>query len=142
MSREWTCSELDELDKIAKELLVTYSNERIFAFVGKMGAGKTTFIKALCASLGVKEEVSSPTFALVNEYKGKNEKSIFHFDFYRIETETEALDMGFEEYLDSGNHCFIEWPNEVDSLLPNNFVLVKIKEEGGRRVIQAEKISG
>lgn len=140
MPKEWICSEISELNEIAKELLSTYSEERIFAFVGKMGAGKTTFIKALCASLRVEEEVSSPTFSLVNEYERGKEATIFHFDFYRINDESEAFDIGFEEYLDSGNYCFIEWPNEVDSLLPTRFVLVKINEEDGKRIIESELI--
>lgn len=140
MSKTWEYLKLSDLEKTGKELLEAYPKERIYAFVGKMGAGKTTFIKALCRSLGVEEEVSSPTFSLVNEYRGSVEKTIFHFDFYRIETETEAYDIGLEEYLDSGNYCFIEWPDKIDSLLPPSFVLIKIKELEGKREIESNLI--
>jgi tRNA threonylcarbamoyladenosine biosynthesis protein TsaE len=140
MSKTWEYLKLSDLEKTGKELLEAYPKERIYAFVGKMGAGKTTFIKALCCSLGVEEEVSSPTFSLVNEYRGSVEKTIFHFDFYRIETETEAYDIGLEEYLDSGNYCFIEWPDKIDSLLPRSFVLIKIKELEGKREIESNLI--
>lgn len=140
MSKTWKYLKLSDLEKTGKELLEAYPKERIYAFVGKMGAGKTTFIKALCLSLGVEEEVSSPTFSLVNEYRGGAEKTIFHFDFYRIETETEAYDIGLEEYLDSGNYCFIEWPDKIDSLLPPSFVLIKIKELEGEREIESNLI--
>lgn len=140
MSKTWEYLKLSDLEKTGKELLEAYPKERIYAFVGKMGAGKTTFIKALCRSLGVEEEVSSPTFSLVNEYRGSVEKTIFHFDFYRIETETEAYDIGLEEYLDSGNYCFIEWPDKIDSLLPPSFVLIKIKELEGEREIESNLI--
>lgn len=140
MSKTWEYLKLSDLEKTGKELLEAYPKERIYAFVGKMGAGKTTFIKALCLSLGVEEEVSSPTFSLVNEYRGSVEKTIFHFDFYRIETETEAYDIGLEEYLDSGNYCFIEWPDKIDSLLPPSFVLIKIKELEGKREIESNLI--
>ena len=140
MSKTWEHLKLSDLEKTGKELLEAYPKERIYAFVGKMGAGKTTFIKALCRSLGVEEEVSSPTFSLVNEYRGSVEKTIFHFDFYRIETETEAYDIGLEEYLDSGNYCFIEWPDKIDSLLPPSFVLIKIKELEGEREIESNLI--
>ena len=140
MSKTWEHLKLSDLEKTGKELLEAYPKERIYAFVGKMGAGKTTFIKALCCSLGVEEQVSSPTFSLVNEYRGSVEKTIFHFDFYRIETETEAYDIGLEEYLDSGNYCFIEWPDKIDSLLPPSFVLIKIKELEGKREIESNLI--
>lgn len=140
MSKTWEYLKLSDLQKTGKELLEAYPKERIYAFVGKMGAGKTTFIKSLCCSLGVEEEVSSPTFSLVNEYRGSVEKTIFHFDFYRIKTETEAYDIGLEEYLDSGNYCFIEWPDKIDSLLPPSFVLIKIKELEGKREIESNLI--
>ncbi|MBD81352.1 MAG: tRNA (adenosine(37)-N6)-threonylcarbamoyltransferase complex ATPase subunit type 1 TsaE [Crocinitomicaceae bacterium] len=139
-SKHWTSTSLGDLDSTAGELLEVNRNYRVFAFVGKMGAGKTTFIKALCRSLGVGEEVSSPTFALVNQYEGRQSDSIFHFDFYRIDSEQEAFDIGFEEYLDSGNYCFIEWPDKVDNLLPEEFVLIQIKESEGKRHIESKVI--
>lgn len=91
-----------------------------------MGAGKTTLIKSLCKYLGSNDNITSPTFAIVNEYTGKN-GSIYHFDFYRLKTQTEALDIGFEEYLYSGNYCFIEWPEKIPDLLPNKYISIKIE---------------
>ncbi|NAS30528.1 tRNA (adenosine(37)-N6)-threonylcarbamoyltransferase complex ATPase subunit type 1 TsaE [Flavobacteriaceae bacterium R38] len=109
---------LKEIDSIAKKLLES-TNEIIFLFYGEMGVGKTTLIKAIAKQLGVEHETSSPTFSLVNEYEG-NGKSIFHFDFYRLENEEEALDMGLEDYL-SGNHIIcIEWPEKIATFLPEN----------------------
>lgn len=107
---------------------------RIFAFYGKMGAGKTTFITAVCRELGVTEPVTSPTFAIVNEYQtsptgGLQGASVFHFDFYRIRRIEEAYDIGFDDYLDSGALCFIEWPELIEDLLPDTTVKVTIEED-------------
>src|SRR5690349_9492980 len=101
---------LDTLDMTAKKLLKSFHEVRLFAFFGEMGAGKTTFIKALCKALGVHENISSPTFALVNEYSDGESNPVYHFDFYRIENEQEAVDIGVREYFSSGHYCFIEWP--------------------------------
>ncbi len=99
---------------------------RVFAFYGQMGAGKTTFIKAICSELGVSDIVQSPTFSIINEYKTKAGESVFHFDFYRIRSIIEVFDIGYEDYLYSGNYCFIEWPELVESLLPENTVRIYI----------------
>ena len=120
------CKGEKELDQVAEQILTVCKPARIFAFFGKLGAGKTTLIQHICKLLGVKEAVTSPTFNLVNEYNG-SEESIYHFDFYRIETENEAYDIGTEEYLDSGNYVFIEWPERIASLLPAETVAVQIE---------------
>ena len=122
MEQRWISENLSDLGQIAKEVLDFSKNEKILLFVGKMGAGKTTFIKELCNTLGVLDEVSSPTFSLVNEYKTASDQTLYHFDFYRIEHQDEAHDIGFEEYLNSGNLCFIEWPDRIDGLIPNSFL--------------------
>ena len=106
-----------------------------------MGAGKTTLIKSVCACLGVTDNVTSPTFSIVNEYKGLSGQKIYHFDFYRIKDQTEALDMGYEEYFYSGAYCFIEWPEKVNGLLPESYVRVEIKVTGENlRQIITDKI--
>ena len=113
----------------------------VYAFYGKMGAGKTTFIKAICQELGVEEEVTSPTFAIVNEY-GLPEDSqwgdvLYHFDFYRIKRLEEAYDIGFDDYIDSGNLCFIEWPELIEELLPDDATRVEIEEtDNGSRIVR------
>jgi tRNA threonylcarbamoyladenosine biosynthesis protein TsaE len=116
--------------------LKTHPTARIFAIFGKMGAGKTTFIKALCAFLGVTETVNSPTFALVNQYITPMGENIFHFDFYRIKKIEEVLDIGYEDYFYSGSFCFIEWPEKIEELLPPDAVKVVIteNEENGNRI--------
>jgi tRNA threonylcarbamoyladenosine biosynthesis protein TsaE len=117
------------LEKAAKELINLFPEQRVFAFYGKMGAGKTTFIQAICRELNTPDTITSPTFALINEYKTLAGNSIFHFDFYRINDLEEAFDLGYEDYLYSGNYCLIEWPEKIESLLPQNFVAVKIEVE-------------
>lgn len=108
----------------------------VVLFEGEMGAGKTTFIKAICREMGVSDSVSSPTFSIVNEYESRDGKRIYHFDFYRIKDESEALDIGFYEYLDSGNLCLIEWPSKIENLLPEHCMLVEINSgEAEERII-------
>ena len=121
-----TASSTDQLADIASQIISFSSNNRVFLFYGDMGAGKTTLIKALCHYLGSEDNITSPTFSIVNEYIG-TDSSIYHFDFYRLKTQTEALDMGFEEYLYSGNYCFIEWPNKIPELLPLHYNRIKIE---------------
>ena len=116
---------LTELSSTATALLNFAADEKIFVFEGEMGAGKTTFIKALCEQLGVKDVVSSPTFSIVNEYSAGDE-IIYHFDFYRIKNIQEAYDIGYEEYFYSGNICLVEWPERVAGLLPESYVKVEI----------------
>ena len=115
------------MPRAAKDLLASFPDERIFAFYGKMGAGKTTFIKSICEFMGTDDPVTSPTFSIVNEYN-TSKGIVYHFDFYRIKDQKEALDIGLEEYLYSQNYCFMEWPEKVDQLLPENFVSVEIAE--------------
>lgn len=132
--------DIQELPDAAKQLLNFASGEKIFLFEGNMGAGKTTFIKAICEHLGVKDSISSPTYSLVNEYESP-EGRVFHFDFFRIKNEGEAYDMGFEEYLYSGNYCFIEWPEKIAGLWPDNYIEVLIDQDEERtRRIKARKL--
>lgn len=134
-------SDLSMLQETAKLLLDHFPEERIFAFYGSMGAGKTTLIKAICRELGSKDYVTSPTFALINEYSTSNGSVIYHFDFYRIKKLEEAYDLGYEDYIYSGNYCFIEWPEMIESLLPDGIVAVSIKEgEKGVRHFDATKM--
>ncbi|MDR1861208.1 MAG: tRNA (adenosine(37)-N6)-threonylcarbamoyltransferase complex ATPase subunit type 1 TsaE [Bacteroidales bacterium] len=121
-------SALSALPEAARALLEAFRSERLFAFYGKMGAGKTTFIKALCSELGVTDPVTSPTFALINEYRA-TEGTVAHFDFYRLKNLTEAMDIGTDEYFSSGNYCFMEWPELIESLLPDRFVKVELSTD-------------
>lgn len=127
---------LDTIHKTAQEFIELIGENLVFAFNGKMGAGKTTFIKAICEVMGVKETVNSPTFSIVNEYESADGRIIFHFDCYRINKVQEALDFGAEEYLYSGNLCFIEWSENIAPILPESIVNVNIEEtENGKRKI-------
>lgn len=116
----------EELSQIAPKILEAIGNKRVVTFDAPMGAGKTTLIKALCESIGTDSIVNSPTFAIVNDYEMNNGDSVFHFDMYRLKNIIEAVDMGCEEYFYSGNYCFIEWPEIVTSLLPNDIAEIKI----------------
>ena len=130
-------SNLEDLQQVAKTILKDMDNNNIFAINGNMGVGKTTLIKDFCKALGVQEVVSSPTFALVNEYSGANNNPVYHFDFYRIKKIDEVFDIGYEEYFYSDNYCFIEWPELVLELLPQSYVYILIEEkENGIREIQ------
>ncbi len=126
----------DDLPLAAGKILAEFPDVRIFAFYGSMGAGKTTFIKAFCKVLGSTDVVTSPTFSLVNEYEDKEGKTLFHFDFYRIKKLEEVYDMGFEEYIYSGNFCFLEWPGRISELLPETYVYVhiEVKEKEERKI--------
>ena len=130
---------IDSLENIAdaaKMFLAEAGDRRVFAFHGGMGAGKTTFIKALCSELGVTEVVASPTFAIVNEYMAQNGEPVYHFDLYRVKTMDEACDFGCEDYFYSGSYCFIEWPELVEPLLPDDTadVCITVDDEGHRAV--------
>ena len=118
---------LEDLPTAAAMLLEAASEEPVILFEGPMGAGKTTLIKEFCRQMGVQENVSSPTFALVNEYEADTGKLIYHFDFYRISDEREALNIGALEYFDSGNICLIEWPSLIPNLLPEHYLLVTLQ---------------
>lgn len=131
-----TINSIEEIHSTAKKFLDEIGDKKIFAFNGKMGAGKTTFIKAICEVMGVKETINSPTFSIVNEYEAADGSIIYHFDCYRINKIQEALDLGAEEYLYSGNLCFIEWSENIAPLLPDSLVNVDIEEiENGKRQI-------
>jgi tRNA threonylcarbamoyladenosine biosynthesis protein TsaE len=131
---------LSQLPQAAKAILSNSAGNKIFLFYGEMGAGKTTLIKALCQELGVTEQATSPTFSIVNEYTGRDSR-IFHFDFYRLKNQTEALDMGYEEYFYSDAYCFIEWPEKIPDLLPLHYANISIKAlDTNSRSIQIENI--
>jgi tRNA threonylcarbamoyladenosine biosynthesis protein TsaE len=137
MAEIYTCETPEELQPIAAKLIEFHDGKRIFAFHGEMGAGKTTFIKAICSCLDVTDTVSSPTFAIVNEYLTSGAGSVFHFDLYRIKSWTEMLEIGYEEYFFSGNYCLMEWPEKIVNLLPEETVHVKIvvSDDGKTRTI-------
>ncbi len=130
--------DLDHIEEAAREFIGQMGDDTVFAFYGKMGAGKTTFIKALCKLLGVEDEVNSPTFAIINEYRSETTAElIYHFDFYRIKKLEEVYDLGYEDYFYSGALCFIEWPELVEELLPLDAKKVTITEnsDGSRTIV-------
>ena len=140
MDMEIKINSLDSIHEAAKQFIAAMGDNTVFAFYGKMGAGKTTFIKAVCEELGVTDVINSPTFAIVNEYRSdETGELICHFDFYRIKKLDEVYDMGYEDYFYSGALCFIEWPELVEELLPGNAVKVEIEEsEDGSRIMRFE----
>jgi tRNA threonylcarbamoyladenosine biosynthesis protein TsaE len=132
---------LKDLPGIARWIKKFADNEKIWLFEGEMGAGKTTFIQALCKTMGVTAPVQSPTFSLVNEYITSDNILVYHFDFYRIRTQAEALDIGFEEYLYSGNYCFIEWSSKIPDLLPTQYLKISITlDVQNQRTISASSV--
>ena len=134
---------LDRIHDAARQFVQAMGDNTVFAFYGKMGAGKTTFIKAVCEELGVSDVITSPTFAIVNEYRSdKGGELIYHFDFYRIKKLEEVYDMGYEDYFYSGALCFIEWPELVEELLPGQAIKVTIVEEdNGARKLTLEDLA-
>ncbi|MBE6222299.1 MAG: tRNA (adenosine(37)-N6)-threonylcarbamoyltransferase complex ATPase subunit type 1 TsaE [Bacteroidales bacterium] len=140
MKKEIVIAGLEDLERAAKEFLEAIGGNTLIAFYAPMGAGKTTFTTALCKALGVQEDaVSSPTFAIVNEYRGGLGQPIFHFDFYRIENPSEALDIGLYDYLDSGYLCLMEWPENIEGLLPEETLRVSISvQPDGSRLVSWE----
>ena len=128
--------DLEHINEAAKQFVAQIGDHKVFAFYGSMGAGKTTFIKAVCEELGVEDVITSPTFAIINEYTGQ-EGTIYHFDFYRIKKLEEVYDMGYEDYFYSGALCFIEWPGLIEEVLPEDAVKVSIteKEDGSRAIL-------
>ena len=130
----------EDLKSAAVQLLEFAGDEKIFLFEGDMGAGKTTFIKVICEALGVSDLVSSPTFSIVNEYLAGTGK-IYHFDFYRIKNIQEAYDIGYEEYFYSGNRCFIEWPEKIETLIPEHHIKIEIQiKNENDRLLSVSKI--
>lgn len=131
-----TLPSLEQIEQAARKFLELIGDHRVLAFYGSMGAGKTTFIKAVCHQLGVKGTVASPTFAIVNEYLAGDGEAVYHFDFYRIKNEEEAIDFGCEDYFYSGRYCFIEWPERILSLLPEETLEINIRElpDGTREI--------
>ena len=133
---------LENLDSVAKEILSKYSDYRIFVLNGEMGAGKTTFSKSLCASLGAIDDVTSPTFAIANVYQTKSGGEIYHFDFYRLENSQEALDIGLDDYLYSGNYCFMEWADIIIDYIPKPYIKINIlhTDDNDERRIECEDV--
>lgn len=144
MKKEIIIPSAEAVDQAAQEFLALMGDETVYAFTGEMGAGKTTFINALCRALGVEEDpTGSPTFAIINEYRSDTTAElIYHFDLYRIENLEQAFDIGVEDYLDSGALCLIEWPDRIDDILPDDTVRVNIEvlSDGSRR-LTAEGLS-
>jgi tRNA threonylcarbamoyladenosine biosynthesis protein TsaE len=137
MIMEIKIDSIDGIGTAAKEFVAAMGDRTVFAFYGKMGAGKTTFIKAVCEELGVEDVINSPTFAIVNEYVDGKGNPVYHFDFYRIKNMQEVMDMGYEDYVYSGNVCFMEWPELIENLLPDDAVKVVIEEEAdGSRTVK------
>ena len=138
---EITIDSIDNIREAARQFVGNMGDASVFAFYGTMGAGKTTFIKAVCEELGVEDVITSPTFAIVNEYRSEETgELIYHFDFYRIKKLEEVYDMGYEDYFYSGALCFIEWPELIEELLPADAVRVWIKEtEEGKRIVKSEE---
>ena len=130
----------NDLDSIAQQILKHYKI-KVFLLFGKMGVGKTTFIKSLCKGLNVIDIVSSPTFSIVNQYLNKDNDIVYHFDFYRTNNNEEIFDIGYEEYIYSSSYCFIEWPEKIESLLPNNYIKIEMTLEEDKRIINIEEIN-
>jgi len=129
-------SSLEHINEAARQFVDMMGNNKLFAFYGKMGVGKTTFIKAVCEQLGVTDVINSPTFAIVNEYEDSNKQPIYHFDFYRIRKPAEVLDIGFEDYISGQAICFMEWPEMIMGYLPDETIKVTIEEmDDGSRLI-------
>jgi tRNA threonylcarbamoyladenosine biosynthesis protein TsaE len=135
MQKELQLNNISELSTIAQKVIELIGKKKIVLFNGPMGAGKTTLIKEICRQMGVKDNVSSPTFSIVNEYKTQSGEKIFHFDFYRIKSETEAYDMGYEDYFYSNAYCFIEWSEKIQNLLPQDSLPVNLSLQGTSRVL-------
>jgi len=127
---------LQNIHEVAQNIIAA-NPEKVILFNGEMGAGKTTLIKTLCKTLGVEDATSSPTFSLVNEYQTINNQLVYHFDVYRLKSQAEALDMGIDEYLYSGNWCFIEWAEKIPDLLPDNYsvITISVLEDGKRQLL-------
>lgn len=136
---KWRINNLKEINKVAEHFLEYVGDRTIFALYGPMGVGKTTFVKAIGECMGIEDDINSPTFAIVNEYATKSGESVYHFDFYRVNNISEALDFGYEEYFYGGSKCFIEWPEKIAELLPEHIVNCYFSEnEDGSRELRVE----
>ena len=133
--------DLEDLGEIARSIIDFSEGLKFWVFDGEMGAGKTTLIKVICNKLGVEDTVSSPTYSIINEYQDRNKDTLYHYDFYRLNDELEALDIGVDEYFDMDNYCFVEWPSKVSSLLPSHhYLLISIRlENETKRVIEVTR---
>jgi tRNA threonylcarbamoyladenosine biosynthesis protein TsaE len=132
---KWICKNLTDLDEISREILANCSSRKV-AFYGKMGAGKTTLIKLLCKHLLVIDVVKSPTFSIVNEYISESNQTVYHFDFYRLNSKQEAIDIGLDTYFNDSSYCFVEWPSVIGDLLPSDFNSIHIEVEEEKRIIK------
>lgn len=138
MAAEFTLNRLEDIEPGAVEIMASSSHARVFALHGDLGAGKTTLIKGFCAALGVKDQASSPSFAIVNEYRAADGSPVYHFDLYRLKDARELEGIGFAEYLDSGAYCFIEWPELAAELLPEDAVHLRVQAQAdGSRIIES-----
>ncbi len=138
-TEEFKAESIDDLKQVCEHLAEIIKQEKIILFSGEMGAGKTTLIKAFCKHLGVVDEVSSPTFSLVNEYES-NIGPVYHFDLYRIQSEEELYDIGYEDYFFSGYLCLVEWPEMASGIIPENHISVKIRVENDQRIITVTQL--
>jgi len=138
MNNYFVINSLTEIEEVARAFFREFGQQRLFAFYGEMGVGKTTFIKSLCKVLGVKTYAKSPTFSMINVYKDNQGQEIYHFDCYRIENITDLHNIGYEEYFNSGNYCFIEWAEKAEAVLTQDVVRIKmtINEFDHSRIIQ------
>ena len=132
----FSSSSLGDLDNVARKIIAYASSNEIWLFLGEMGVGKTTIIKVICKELGIIDEVQSPTFSIVNEYLTDKDEKVYHFDFYRIENESEALDIGIEDYISKNNWCFLEWSEKIPNLIPINvnYINFKVLEDNTRTI--------
>ena len=136
MKKQYILNNLESIDKVAAEILNDFPKAKLFSLKGQMGAGKTTLTKSLCKVMEVEDNVCSPTFAIVNEYFSEKEGTVYHFDFYRIKNLQEAIDIGFDDYVYSGNYCFMEWCENISPLLPDNITEISIEvAEDNSRII-------
>ena len=135
MKYQYSAADVVELESVARQIIADAGNNHFFALYGTLGAGKTALVKAFCKTLVVEDEVSSPTFSIMNEYRRVDGTPVYHFDFYRIKSETEAYDLGYEHFFFSNNYCFIEWPEKIESLLDFPKATIFITSENGWRQI-------
>ncbi|WP_009033598.1 tRNA (adenosine(37)-N6)-threonylcarbamoyltransferase complex ATPase subunit type 1 TsaE [Indibacter alkaliphilus] len=139
--KKYHLGSIENIDLAAKFIIDHCSESNIWVFKGEMGAGKTTLIKAIAKGFGIEDMVSSPTFAIVNEYRNPEQKTFYHFDFYRIDDPEEVLEIGIEEYFYSGNYCWIEWAERIPEYIPEDFMLIEVEvEDDGSRIISLDKI--